>query len=224
MKLLPLPLPLPLLLLTSILSVTVKAKLRISSVNEFINFKDSVNGGTNYSGTTVLLDSDLSLTGKTFESIGNSKSKYFCGTFDGQRHVISNFKMNFSSRFTGLFGYSEGLSIRNAILDSSCSITSLCKGSNNAYIGGAAGYCLANNAPCTIENSVNMGSISFTGNLSGSYSLYLGDIAGRIESYTHCSVVKSCANYGSVTHSGTSTCSRIGGVSGRSPSISTTGI
>ena len=215
---------LPLLLLTSILSVTVKAELRIISVNEFIKFKDNVNSRTNYSGTTVFLDSDLSLNGKSFESIGNSKSKYFCGTFDGQGHVISNLKMtSSSSEYIGLFGYSSGLSIRNAILDSSCSITSSYSGSNNAYVG-VAGYCLANNAPCTIENSVNMGSISFTGNLSGSYSLYLGDIAGRIESYIHYSVVESCANYGSVTHSGTSTCSRIGSISGRSHSTLITGL
>ena len=71
----------------------------------FILFGDNVNKGTSYSGTTVLLDSDLSLDGKAFEPIGSSGSNYFRGVFDGQGHAISNFEMT-SSYYAGLFGYS----------------------------------------------------------------------------------------------------------------------
>ena len=43
--------------------------VRITSVGEFIGFKDNVNNGTNYPGMTVFLDSDIDFTGKVFEPI-----------------------------------------------------------------------------------------------------------------------------------------------------------
>ena len=99
------------------------AEVWITSVNEFIDFSKAVNSGTTYEGTTVFLDSDIDLTEKTFEPIGNY-SNYFLGVFDGQGHLIRNLNMTSSSQYIGLFGYSRGLTIRNVILDSSCSITS----------------------------------------------------------------------------------------------------
>ena len=117
-------------------------ELRITNVDEFIKFKDDVNKGTNYSGTTVFLDSDLSLAGKTFEPIGNNTSdfNYFNSTFDGQGHVINNLAMASSLQCVGLFGFSFGLTIKNVVLDSSCSITSSFS-SGWAYVGGIIGYC-----------------------------------------------------------------------------------
>ena len=196
--------------------------VRITSVDEFIEFKDNVDSGTSYYGTTVFLESDLSLAGKSFGPIGNSTSNYFNGTFDGQGHVISNLNMNFSSQSVGLFGVSDGLTIKNVILDSSCSITSFFSDFNTAYIGGIIGHCYSWNGPCIIENSVNMGSVTFNGNISGEHS-YLGGIAGwlsYINDYFFPSnndiIAKNCANYGDVTHSGTSKESSIGGVVGYS--------
>ena len=201
------------------------AENRITSVDDFIKFKDNVNSGNKYSGTTVFLDSDLSLAGKNFEPIGNSsfsESKYFNGTFDGQGHMISNFSMTTSSsQYAGLFGFSKGLTIKNVILDSSCSITSSFIDSfYDACIGGIIGNCYADSGPCTIENSVNMGSVSFSGDVSGDFnSLKLGGIAGQLSSSSssssnHDSIVKNCANYGDITDSGESKNSRIGGIIG----------
>ena len=115
-------------------------KVRIKNVDEFAQFKDNVNNGVDYSGTTVFLESDLSLAGKTFEPIGTS-SNYFSGTFDGQGHVISNLTVASSLHYVGLFGYSEGLTIKNVILDSSCSITSSRFSIyDNVYTGGIISY------------------------------------------------------------------------------------
>ena len=157
--------------------------------------------------------------GKTFEPIGSTKLSFFRGAFDGQGHVISNLAMTSSSRFTGLFGLSYGLTIRNVILDSSCSIKSSYSGSDYAYLGGVIGDCYAPNGPCTIDNNVNMGSISFVGN-ANSRSLYLGGVIGYLYSYGYEAIVKNCANYGDVTHSGISNHSAIGGVVGYSISSS----
>ena len=193
----------------------IGAELRIRSVDEFIQFKDNVSCGTSYYGTTVFLDSDLSLAGKSLEPIG-TYYKQFRGVFDGQGHVISNLKMTSSSQYVGLFGFSTGLTIKNVILDSSCSIASLYSG-YSPYIGGIIGECDASNGPCTIENSVNMGSVSFSGNITtDSKTAYLGGIAGYLYSYDNDSTVKNCANYGDVTDSGESSYSYIGGIVGYS--------
>ena len=193
------------------------AEVRITNADDFIQFKDNVSNGKTYAGTTVFLDSDIDFTGKTFEPIGTSGIKHFNGTFDGQGHVISNIVMTSSLQYVGLFGYSKGLTIKNVILDSSCSFTSSYD-SGAVYFGGIIGNCNTNNGPCTIENSVNMGSVAFSGDISGNV-LYLGGIAGYLSSSSsssHVSIMKNCANYGDVTHSGESKDSYIGGVVGQS--------
>ena len=86
-----------LLAAAALVNSVIGEELRIRSVDEFVQFKDNVSSGTSYSGTTVFLESDLSFTGKTFDPIGN-ESKYFCGVFDGQGHVISNLAITSSSR------------------------------------------------------------------------------------------------------------------------------
>ena len=154
----------------------IGAEHRIKNVDEFIEFKDNVNKGIRHSGATVFLDSDLSLAGKSFEPIGNSSS-YFYGTFDGQGHVISNLAMTSSFKYVGLFGCLDELTIKNVILDSSCSIKSTFSSSSfSATIGGIIGYCRANHGPCIIENCVNMGSVTFIGNISSCISGELLDI------------------------------------------------
>ena len=77
-----------LLALTLLHESALGYEYHISSASDFISFVSTVNKGTNYAGTTIILDSDLSLAGKTFEPIGNTTYS-FRGTFDGQGHVIS---------------------------------------------------------------------------------------------------------------------------------------
>ena len=188
-------------------------EIRIHNASELIQFKDDVRSGTDYSGSTVFLDSDLSLAGKTFEPIGTD-SNYFFGVFDGQGHVISNLNMSSSSlQYVGLFGYSTGLTIKNVILDSSCSITSSYSSSYYVYIGGIIGYCISKDKLCTIENSVDMGSVAFSG-YAGS-GMFIGGIAGYLISSNHDITVKNCANYGDVTFSGTTYSLCIGGIVGQ---------
>ena len=88
--------------------VALGGVVRISDAEGLKGFSDNVNnGGTSYSGITVYLDADIDLSGVEFEPIGiDDKSNHFNGTFDGQGHVIYNLKMNSSSAYIGLFGYS----------------------------------------------------------------------------------------------------------------------
>ena len=189
---------------------------RINNSNELIQFSKNVSSGTSYKGTTVFLDADIEFSGglsEQFEPIGTS-NKYFQGTFDGQGYAISNLAMNSSSsQYVGLFGYSSEATIRNVVLDSSCSVVSSYSDPNHAYVGGIIGYSSKpNNLDYSIDSCVNLGSVIFAGNQSG--FMHIGGIVGYLSSNAN---IRNCANYGSVTHSGTvSSNAHIGGIVGES--------
>ena len=188
----------------------------ISSASDLIQFSNNVSSGTTYSGATVFLDADIDFSGglsEQFEPIG-TYDKYFQGTFDGQGHTIRNLAIDFSLWYIGLFGYSKGATIRNVVLDSSCSVLSTCDDYSEAYAGGIVGYYEANNGPCIIENIVNMASVSFTG--QSNQLLHFGGIVGWLQASNKEITVKNCVNYGSVTLSGTANEANIGGIVGLS--------
>ena len=199
-------LPFSLLLLLG--GIAIKAnELRIHNVNGLINFSNDVINGTNYSGTTVYLGSDIDFTlslSQQFQPIGK-ESYPFKGIFDGQGHIISNLNLNSSLTHVGLFGYSTGATIKNVVLDDSCSFVSSYSGTNITGIGSISGYCESSN----INSVVNMGRVTYT----GGYSAYLGGIAGRLVNLNY---ITNCANYGSVAYSGAQTIATIsiGGIVG----------
>ena len=214
---------LPLLVLFVLGGVGVLCgEVRINTADELVEFSNNVNKGTNYLGTAVFLESDIDLSGKTFELIGNNSSNGFRGTFDGQGHTISNLVINSSSQYVGLFGYSKGTTIKNVVMDSSCSVTGSYESASGAYIGGIIGYCQPNSNMYVIENVVNMGSVTFKGNASGQSSC-LGGITGSISSTSssHEANITNCVNYGSVSHAGSSVSLYIGGIIGYSKGAST---
>ena len=188
----------------------------IHDLDEFIEFTNQVNTGTNFEGSTVFLEADIDFgEGLTSDSniIGNTTSRYFRGTFDGQGHRISNLKINSTLPYVGLFGYAHyGMSIKDLTLDSTCSVTSSTNG--NAYVGGLIGYCYAVSRPCSIENSINLANVSFSGKSRA--TLYMGGLAGYMQGYsqTYTSSIRNCDNYGAVTQEGDTGTSYIGGVVG----------
>lgn len=167
------------------------AELRISSAQDFVEFSNNVNKGSTYSGTTVFVDSDLSFSGRILEPIGKGPSSFFLGVFDGQGHVFSDIKMPSSADFVGLFVYSNGLAIKNVIIDGSCSITSSFIGSSSVHSGVIIGYCYSHSSPCTIESTVNIGSISFNGTINSTHAMALGGIAGKYITSNHESSLKN---------------------------------
>lgn len=85
----------------------------INSVDDLKTFRDGVNAESGTPGgktpeqwrtAKVTLSADLDLNGESFERIGNSIPKAFTGTFDGNHHKISNFSIDSTSAYTGLFG------------------------------------------------------------------------------------------------------------------------
>lgn len=186
---------------------------RISDVSDFYSFANSVADGTNYSGATVYLDADIDLAGQTIEPIGDSR-RHFQGTFDGQGHTISNLTVSSKLNTAGLFGYSNGLAIRNVVMDESCSV--VCSSNTSSNVGGIIGSCYGKNIGCDIKSVVSMASVTFKGFLSESSNVHLGGIVGYISSSNYESVVKNCAIFGPITQSGESNNSYIGSIVGSS--------
>ena len=200
----------------------------IQSVADFAEFAANVNRGLGYSGTTIVLDSDLDFAGersRVFEPMGNSTKTPFRGIFEGQGHIISNLRVALPSEYVGMFGYSDGSTVRNLVIDDSCSFESTVS-SGGSFVGGVIGQCYAVSRACTVANVVNMGSVTFSGNTGESLSS-IGGIAGCFESSRASKLdLKNCANYGAVTHSGASYEEHIGGIVGKAagPSSSKMGI
>lgn len=162
---------------------------RIKSKEDFLDFAKLVNMGTNYAGSTVFLDTDLSLSG--FNSpIGKDSASAFSGTFDGQAHVIRNFNVTWSLEYVALFGYSTGMTIRNLVLDDSCSVTSSGYSTKVVYLGGFIGNCHALYYSCIIESCVNMADITFDG--STSKGSEIGGVVGHMNSHSKLSQIKKC--------------------------------
>ena len=210
------------LFLLALLPASLCAELRISDVQGLIDLSRTVNNGTNFSGTTVLLDSDIDFSGsysELFAPIGlyneNGDKKPFQGTFDGQGHAINNLNMSTLSESTGLFGFSRGTTIRNVVIGDSCSFANFLStndGSIYPYIGSVFGVCFSLNTPCTIQGVVNMGRVSFTGD--GPRIVFTGGIIGAIVAREHPSFLKNCVNYGPITHTGSCSFAEIGGITG----------
>lgn len=194
-------------------SLAVNTKF-IHNANEFIKFSNEVNRGTSYKDYTVYLAADIDFF--SFSSQYKSISG-FLGTFDGQGYVISNLTMNSPSFvFVGLFGSLYGSTIKNVVIDKSCSFLNSYTYSDYPHTGGFIGRCEPSYGPCVCENCVNMASLSFTGKV-GNFNTYLGGIIAHIHIATNNYETKliNCVNYGTIYNSGSTNHNIfIGGIAG----------
>ena len=114
-----------------------EGELHIKNASELIELSKNISSGTSFEKTIIFLDADIDFSGglsEQFGPIGKGTINYFIGTFDGQGHTISNLAINSSSLYVGPFGYStDGATIRNVVLDSSCSIVSSYSGSDTVF-------------------------------------------------------------------------------------------
>lgn len=158
----------------------------VATVGDLKTFAAKVNGGSNFSGKTVKLTTDISLKDVEWTPIGNADTA-FCGVFDGNSKTISNLAVT-SASAAGLFGCMYGkvqdLTVKNATVN------------GNHWAGVIAGYSTANNM--TISNChVSDSSVTITPELvDDKYDN--GDKAGGIIGYcvygdtvTGCSVTNT---------------------------------
>lgn len=171
----------------------------IRTADDLIAFSKVVNSGASPQPATVFLDSDIEFDDELshqFSPIGNDDEHTFTGTFDGQGYVIKNLAVNSSLRYIGLFGYFGGASIKNVVMDASCSVGNN-YGTGDFYMGGIVGYSSTINSTTPIESCVNMAAVSFYSRINSNVNI--GGIAGLIFSESNLATLVNCANYGPVS-------------------------
>lgn len=166
----------------------------IKSPQDFLAFQRAVNdkGLTSLNGR-LEVDLDLSSVSYQIEPVGTAIYPYI-GTFDGQGHTISGLTMSMSSNYVGLFGIvSGGATIKNFVLDQTCSITGK---SYVGIIGGSNGE-----GTVTMECLGNEGSVTATDrNAGGIFGCNMG--AAAMPSFLNCYVtgpVKGARESGQIT-------------------------
>ncbi len=164
-----------------------------SSFIEIRTVEDLQNVASNLKGTYVLMN-DLDLGGMEWTPIGT-----FTGIFEGNGHVVSNFKITGDMGFAGLFGYNEG-TIQNLGLENFTIDVSLSTG--YGYAGGLVGR----NSNGTITNCYAIGDISSI----GLYSAYAGGLVGSNEKGT----ITNCYATGYVSSTSSDSSALAGGLAG----------
>ncbi len=86
--------------------------IEISSATQLQEVANNVNEGNNdYAGATISLSWDIELT-QSWTPIG-TVGRPFRGTFDGNGYTISNITIDGEFTYQGLFGYTNGATIKN---------------------------------------------------------------------------------------------------------------
>ena len=210
---------------------TAETALKIDSAEKLAAFAGAVNvGKKSFSGKYVKLTAPIDLKGGTptvtkttsgdkfslnitgnvsnvWVPIGNSTTN-FEGNFDGGNCKISNMTVLGNTSYAGLFGYTNGGSIKNTGVTGDVYASS---SSKYVYVGGLVGY---NGSSSSISNSYATGNVYASSSSSSSYA-YAGGLAGSSSS----SISNSYAT-GNVYASSSSKSVYVGGLVGSSNSSS----
>ena len=151
-----------------------KAKLSITTVEEFLTFAESCRLDSFSQDLTVSLDADLDLTDADFHGI-----PIFCGTFSGNGHTISGLDLQPTGSNVGLFRY----------LTDTATVTDLNLSGTVAPAGSGA-----NTGSIAGTSSGVIQGCSFDGTVQGTD--HVGGIAGFV---TSSGSVEACTVSGTVT-------------------------
>lgn len=187
----------------------------IKTADDFLKFAQAVNTGASLknfmdeSGTIVLL-SDVDMTGMTTLPPVGLENTPFTGTFDGKGYALKNVNIsyNFSSvAHCGIFGYAKNATIKNLTVGSEGSKLTADGQDYSALatIAGVLGYSDA----CSVEGCTNNCEIITTklkNTGSGATGVQVAGIVGFMANAED--VVKNCVNNGHIA----APCGREGGI------------
>ena len=171
---------------------------KIQNVNDLKKLAENVKNGTDYEGKYFKQTADIDLEDKEWTPIGTkvytgefgqSETRHFKGTFDGDGHQIANLTITGRNEYVGLFGY-----VRNATIQN-CNVAGEVSGYN--FAGGIVG--------AVDGKTNNILNCSFQGNVTG--NMYVGGIVGQVQNQCE---VSSCYAIGTV-HGGND---KVGGIAG----------
>ena len=176
---------------------TISTAAQLAGLAVLVNgTAEGYSSGVTFQGKTITLGDSINLSGKEWTPIGNSNTKQFQGTFDGQGNTVSKLYININNNSiiparVGLFGY-VGTSGKVQNLNVTGEVTASSGSSNGSvYTGGVVGD--TNGA--TVENCSFSGTVK--GESSSSGISYIGGVVGSADS----TAVKNCSNAGTVTAS-----------------------
>lgn len=208
---------LPLFSLLIVQALAENNTISIKTPSDLIKFSNNVNSnnGTFYGTVTLDADIDMGGLGLSFKSIGfKGNEKAFSGTFDGNGYMIFNLKLNLENRhYTGLFGNSFGMTLKNLILDKSCAISGVNTGGEPPFfLGSFVARCIPKLENCVFQNLINLGFLS-----ARDYN-FIGGIVGLLGSeYSSefSSRIINCINFGYIAIDGKIPGISLGGIVGR---------
>ncbi len=167
---------------------------KINNLDDLIDFRTKVNGGTTYEGLFIKLMDDINC-GSTWTPIGTS-SNNFKGTFDGNNKTITYVIPSTSTGYLGLFGYTQNATVKNLNVDATITQTGNYSGNVGCIIarqeGGTVTGCSATGTITTESNNIggivgrNYGSVSNISSCTSSVNItssrsnmnYMGGIIG----------------------------------------------
>ena len=160
---------------------TAKFPYQIGTKNELVLFGKIVNGtADNYvpaqRDACAVLTADIDLENAAWTPIGPGEGSSYTGTFDGKGYTIKNLNVSGSGNI-GLFGYTEGATIRNLTVAGSVTGTN-----ESGTVGGIVGYASRG----TIENCGNLCIVN-------------GNIAGGIVGHANDTTISACYNAGEIS-------------------------
>ncbi|MBQ8268129.1 MAG: hypothetical protein IJZ24_00420 [Clostridia bacterium] len=166
-----------------------------------------VDGGNNFAGKTIKLDSDIDLASLPFNPIGHSANgRSFNGVFDGQGHTISNMyeqsdlaAWQYEGEYYGLFAYTNGATIKNVTVadayissgrneaagvvgnavDTTFSDITISNTTLIAYNNSAGGVAAECYGNCSFTN-ITVDEDTVIGPLWGTYDVRLGGVVGLV--------------------------------------------
>ena len=174
--------------------VYINPKYNINTLEEFINFRNEINGITSHVtySCDFYLNCDINLNNIEWTPINCMNYVTFTGTFYGNNHTISKLSLNHSTyQWTGLFGFCNGLKFKDLIIsDSTLSVTPKLR----ETMSGASfiGYRITTIDNCHVKNSYINVLNGFNTGYNNEYYAGLGIGASGYQSYvincTNCSV------------------------------------
>lgn len=202
----------------------------IDTIEDLENFAEIVNGGHNYAGKTVTLNTDLDLSEKynaesreswtpigSYDAIGGTNP--FGGVFEGGGHTISGLYISGSESTQGLFGIVSG-SVKDLSVSGEINASSV--------VGGIAGWSSGEITNCDSSVTINaqreaggiVGALSGGGVISNcdnsgaivitQKESYAGGIAGHVVD----AAISECTNAADIENGMDGFRNRLGGIVG----------
>lgn len=190
---------------------------KIETAEDFVDFALLVNAGKDEFNEIVSLENEIDFDGcdRAFVPIGTNEN-CFNKSFDGKGHAIKNLMISVTGKYGGLFGKYCGTSIKNVVLDESCSIT--VNSYHGCSVGGIVGL-WAGSGTCIDPQSCGCTNCTMNGCTSNAKIIVLetsevvtaGGLIGKTESVNL--EMTDCVNYGEMSVAGDHN-HQIGGIIG----------